>query len=272
MSNDSRVLQEGDLVLIETVDRKRWIIKLQPGLKTHTHLGSFNHDSLIGKYKHGSTIKFPRGKLMVLRPVLRDFVEKYVKPTNILYEDDASALVGLAGLKHGDSVLEIGTGSGGLTTYIANAVGPAGRVYTIDINEDHSNAARKNLSTANMIQQVEIITGDIVKNPDILPVSSILTIFIDVPSPWAVFDRIDQILLPGGQVLVFVPNWSQIANVVAKASSMNYYFSDIFEIIRRDYKVDPPKEICRPFNRQVVFTGIIARAVKLGDRIANSNT
>lgn len=260
--NNNYFLKEGDTILLESGKKKRWIITLKCGEIFHSHFGSFYHDSLIGMAKYGSNILLMRGNLFILKPTLRDYLSKFKKATNILYEDDAAAIVGLSGISDGDTVLEIGTGSGGLTTYLANAIKPNGKVITIDINSEHSKAAQENIKLAQFEKSVEFYIGDLRENEDIIPIDNINSIFIDFPSPWELIDYVINKLTPGGQVFFFVPNASQVEKIVGKGLASNLYFTDIFEVIRKDYRVNPIKNIFHPENRQIVFTGIVSRAIK----------
>ncbi|MHA2299021.1 MAG: tRNA (adenine-N1)-methyltransferase [Candidatus Hodarchaeales archaeon] len=264
-------MQEKEVILLEARNKKCWIIRLRAGNVFHCHLGSFSHDDIIGNSSFGTTIKLARGNLFVLRPTLRDYLRSYKKPTNIIYEEDAATIVGLAGLSSGDVVVEIGTGSGGLTTYLANAVKPDGKVHTLDVKENHSIIARENLELSGLSPWVDFYTGNVLEDPEILPVKEVKTFFVDFPAPWKVVDLLSSSLLPGGQVFFFVPNWSQVERVVGKALMESFFFTDVFEITRRDYMVDPPRNICRPVTRQIVYTGIVARAVKLAGKIDLSN-
>ncbi|MFW9990969.1 MAG: tRNA (adenine-N1)-methyltransferase [Candidatus Odinarchaeota archaeon] len=251
------------MIVLEARNKKHWLIKLCSGEEFHCHLGYFSHDDIIGKVSYGAVIKLARGNLFIFRPTLRDFLNRYKKPTNIIYEEDAAAIVGLAGLGSGDVVVEIGTGSGGLTTYLANAVKPGGRVYTFDTKEIHCSTARENLELAGLSQWVEIMTGDVLENPEIIPVKEVESFFVDLPAPWLIVDVISRFLLPGGQAFFFIPNWSQVERLVGRALTENFVFTDIFEIIRRDYRVDPTRGVCHPANRQIVYTGIVTRAIKM---------
>lgn len=255
-------LKEGDIVLLESSKKKSWIITLKPGSIFHCHFGSFYHDSIIGNAYYGSNILLMRGNLYILKPTLRDYLSKFKKATNILYEDDVAAIVGLSGIGDGDVVLEIGTGSGGLTTYLANAIKPNGKVITIDINDEHSLVAQGNLKLADFDKYVDFYVGDLRLNKDIIPIESINSIFIDYSSPWELIEYVNEKLTPGGQVFFFVPNASQVEKIVGKGLATNLFFTDVFEVIRRDYRVDPKKSVFHPENRQVVYTGIVSRAIK----------
>lgn len=74
----------------------------------------------------------------------------------------------------GQKVLDIGTGSGWKTALLAELVGEAGQVYTIERVPELSGQAKKNLSAFNY-KNINFITGDGSKGlPDIAPFDRII--------------------------------------------------------------------------------------------------
>jgi predicted O-methyltransferase YrrM len=65
----------------------------------------------------------------------------------------------LATAVHATRVLEIGTLAGYSTIQLARAVGPGGRVVTLEYEPRHAEVARQNLVRAGVNDQVEVIVG-----------------------------------------------------------------------------------------------------------------
>lgn len=65
-----------------------------------------------------------------------------------------------AGLKKGQTVWDIGCGSGAMTEYIARKVGDTGKVFAVDVSKDQLENTRKRLSDAGL-KNVTYILGDI---------------------------------------------------------------------------------------------------------------
>jgi predicted O-methyltransferase YrrM len=63
-------------------------------------------------------------------------------------------------------VLELGAAVGYSTIWLAKAVGPRGRILSIEVDEDYCGEARENVERAGLSEVVEIIHGDAV---DVLP-------------------------------------------------------------------------------------------------------
>lgn len=71
-----------------------------------------------------------------------------------------------AGLRTGLRVVDMGCGSGAMTTYLAEQVGPTGHVYAIDIDDKQLEATRKALADKNLTN-VTFIRCDITsENPE----------------------------------------------------------------------------------------------------------
>ncbi len=65
----------------------------------------------------------------------------------------------LATASHATRVLEIGTLAGYSTINLARAVGPSGRVVTLEFDPAHADVARVNLARASVEDRVEVIIG-----------------------------------------------------------------------------------------------------------------
>ena len=65
----------------------------------------------------------------------------------------------LATATHATRVLEIGTLAGYSTINLARAVGPSGRVVTLEYEPAHAEVARQNLARAGVEDRVEVVVG-----------------------------------------------------------------------------------------------------------------
>ena len=63
------------------------------------------------------------------------------------------------GLKPGDRVADLGAGSGYFTLRLAQAVGPTGKVYAVDVDEGMNDYLRKRVNDAGL-DNVEVILGE----------------------------------------------------------------------------------------------------------------
>ena len=71
---------------------------------------------------------------------------------------DAARLVEVLQLGTASTVADIGAGGGALTVLVAQRIGPAGRVYSTDINPDRLNEIRASITAAGL-QNVTVLEG-----------------------------------------------------------------------------------------------------------------
>ena len=135
-------------------------VKVTTQKKMHTHLGVIDVSSVIG-LEYGYLIKTTEGKsIYLIQPTVHDLIMKSERKTQIVYPKDLGYIASRTGLQNGSTVLEIGTGSAALTTFMASIVKPTGHIYTYDINADFMAIARKNLEKAGMLQYVTMHQQD----------------------------------------------------------------------------------------------------------------
>ena len=68
-------------------------------------------------------------------------------------------VIGLLKLKQGDVIADVGAGSGVFTRRFAQAVGPEGKVYAVDIDKELLNYNRERIEEANL-KNVEFVLGE----------------------------------------------------------------------------------------------------------------
>lgn len=90
----------------------------------------------------------------------------------------------LARLQRASRVLEIGTLAAYSTIWLARAVGPGGRVITLESDARHADVARGNLARAGLDAVVDVRVGKALETlPDVVPEAPFDLIFIDADKP-----------------------------------------------------------------------------------------
>ena len=149
--------------LIELIDPKgrNFIFRLTPGQRLETHRGIVTHDTLIGQ-AYGAEIRTHLDKgFLLFQPSLDTLILQLKRQSQILYPKDIGLILMKLNIHPGMTVVECGTGSGGLTLALANAVGPTGQVISYDQRPDMQNLARRNLDQAGLLERVTFKLRDI---------------------------------------------------------------------------------------------------------------
>ena len=113
-------------------------------------------------------------------------------------------VIAALGLRSGDHVADLGSGSGYFTLRLAPAVGPDGRVYAVDVDEEMNEYLRKRVAEADLAN-VDVILGRF-EDP-LLPDGSVdLVLIVDtyhhLEDRPAYFRNLRRDLKPSGRVAV----------------------------------------------------------------------
>jgi tRNA (adenine57-N1/adenine58-N1)-methyltransferase len=252
------VTHAGDLVQLVGRDHKYKLVLLQPGLELHTHRGVLKHDDLIGK-PWGSRVDSHLGRpFYILPPSLHDVLRDTKRSSQIIFPKDIGYILLKLSIMPGQTVVEAGTGSGALTTALASAVGPQGRVISYDVRSDMQTLARRNLELLGLEQRVEFRLRDIAQGFDETDLSAV---FLDVSTPHEYIAQVRAALRPGGFFGSIVPTTNQVSVLLTALERENFEFVEVAELSLRYYK--PVPERLRPTDRMVAHTGylIFARPV-----------
>ena len=202
-------IKQNSPVLFYFNHSKKWLMKISKKESLHTHIGVIKHSDAIGK-EYGSKLITNKDKYVyLLRPTMYDYVMKIQHGTQIVYPKDLGYIVARSGIGSGQKILEIGTGSGSLTSFIANIVKPRGHVYTFDVNENFMKIAEKNIKKAGVSKYVTQHNLDL-KTRKKMPLEDIDVALIDLGDPWTVIPQVRQMLKGSGAVFAICPTMNQL--------------------------------------------------------------
>jgi len=252
------IIRAGDLAMLVPEKGRPFIQHMEPGKELQTHRGSVRHDDLIG-LPWGSQIKTHLGALfLVLEPTLRDLLLRIRRRSQIIYPKDIGYILLRLSIGPGKTVIEAGTGSGALTTALAWAVGPQGKVLSYDRREDMISLARENLQRVGLERRVDLRLHDISegfgeKNAEAL--------FLDLPKPHLYLQQAKSAMRSGAAFGSVLPATNQVSELLAELQRSSFALIDVCEISLRYYK--PVPERLRPVDRMVAHTGflVFARSV-----------
>lgn len=262
---DRSVAHAGDLAMLFTSDYKRYVIRVHPEGVTHTHLGAFRHDALIGQ-TWGATVQSQiNHQALLLQPSLTDVMKSVKRGTQIIYPKDAAYIVHRLSLHAGSRVIEAGTGSGGLTTALAWAVMPTGMVFTHEVRPDIYQVARENLSRLGLLPYVKMFVTDI---DDGFKADDVDAVFLDVREPWHYLPAARKALRPGGFFASLLPTANQVIELLNGFDRHHFADVSVEELILRRYKATPDR--FRPDDNLIGHTGylIFARCIDAREELA----
>jgi tRNA (adenine57-N1/adenine58-N1)-methyltransferase catalytic subunit len=255
---------EGDpALLIDSKDRQ-FLLKLDPTRTFQFHNGSIPHTELIG-LDDGSWVETSGGAVMLLlRPRLSDYILRMKRGAQVVYPKDIGPIVMFADVGPGMTVLEAGTGSGALTMGLVRAVGPGGRVISVDLREDHSNHARKTIERwfGAWPENLELRVGDVADHVESVTPERLI---LDLPEPWRVLETAASFLPFGAVVSAYLPTVPQVQNTVETAERLGIFTEiEVREFLMRDWNVSGRS--VRPEHNMIGHTGFLVFARRVSPK------
>ena len=250
-------IAEGDTLLLSYKQRKSYMVKAEAGKDFHTHKGFIRFSDIIGK-EYGSTVLSSLGvEFVVLKPLLRDYIMKSARQTQINYPKDIALIVMFSGIGPESQVVEAGTGTGALTMSLAFYVQPKGRIHSYEIREEFTAIAQKNLKRAGLFDYVELKNKDITAGIDETDVDSVI---LDMAVPWLVVPHAYTALKPCGTIVSFSPTIDQVVKTVEALRENGFVDIETIECLMRGMQVERGKT--RPHTLMTAHTGYITYARK----------
>ncbi|MGQ9624953.1 MAG: tRNA (adenine-N1)-methyltransferase [Candidatus Bathycorpusculaceae bacterium] len=253
---------EGNYVLLYLNQRKTFLVKVEAGKNFHTHKGFIKFDDLIGK-DYGVMVQSSLGaEFIALKPLLRDYIMKSVRKTQITYPKDIALITIFSGIGPGSHVVEAGTGTGALTTALAHYVKPNGKVYSYEVREEFQKTAEKNLKRAGLLDFVELKNKDITIGIDEKDMDAVI---LDMATPWLVISHAYTALKPCGTIVSFSPTVDQVVKTVEALKENGFVDIETVECLIRGMQVERGKT--RPQTLMTGHTGYITfarKAIKMG--------
>jgi tRNA (adenine57-N1/adenine58-N1)-methyltransferase catalytic subunit len=258
VTHSSAIAHDGDLAQLVGLRHKHFILTLKAGTKFETHRGILQHDDLIGKPWGTQVFSHIGSPFFLLQPSLADIINELPRTTQILYPKDIGFILITMGVGPGQTIMEAGTGSGSMTTALAHAVGPQGRIISYEIKPDAQNLARKNLTRFGLASRVDFKLRDIQEGLDETEVDAF---FLDVPNPYDYTGQVRATLKPGGFLCCLIPTFNQVEKTLMALRQNNFAFVEVCELLLRYYKPEPTR--IRPTDRMVAHTGFLVFARRI---------
>ncbi len=261
---------EGDYILLSLRQRKTYMVKVEAGKTFHTHKGFIKFDDLIGKECGSVVASNLNVEFVALKPLLRDYIMKSARQTQITYPKDIALIVMFSGIGPESRVVEAGTGTGALTTALAFYVRPEGRVYSYEVREEFLKTAEKNLARAGVAEYAELKNKDITLG---IEENTVDAVVLDLATPWLVASHAYVALKSCGAIVSFSPTIDQVVRMAEALKDNGFVDIETVECMMRGMQVERGKT--RPQTLMTAHTGYITfarKAIKTQGTILLPNT
>jgi tRNA (adenine57-N1/adenine58-N1)-methyltransferase len=252
------VLSAGDLVFLwSPLKGDSFLVKLSPDSVQGSHLGQMKHNDMIGM-EYGDIINTNKNSpFFILRPTVGEYTRRIKRQTQVIFPKDSGFIIQHLNFGPGATVVECGTGSGGLTTVFAHFAGDTGRVVTYDRRGEFSNLARGNAERWGVADRIEFKIRDAEDGFDEREADAV---FLDVRNPWDYIASAHETLAWGCRLGVLVPTFNQIERVLVALYEWKFADIQVLELLMRYFKTDPNR--LRPDDIMTAHTGFLIFAAK----------
>ena len=252
-----RPFKEGDSALLRSERGDSYLVRIGQGTIVLDGRAVVDLSGTVGA-REGSGIDVGGRRHVLLRPSLADLASQLRRRAQIITPKDALALLYLADVGPGRRVAEAGSGSGGLTLFLAHAIGPEGRVLSFDIREDHQRIAKENIERAGLMERVLFRTGDVRKGVGEMDLDAWL---LDLPDPWEAVGPLLPSLRVGGHLAAYVPTYNQLERTIREMRSRGLVDVRAEEVLERGLHVGEGGT--RPETEMLGHTGFLAAGRKV---------
>lgn len=228
--------QENEFVyLVDSADRKYWLRVAYSMLKIPS-LGTIDGER-FRDMDDGSTMTVAGKEFTAFRPGTMELIESLERGAQIITPKDAATILLYTDVKAGDKVIEVGAGSGALTTSLLRAVSENGHVHTLEFKQENADRALRNIKRTGLDKNWTCQIGDARDSKVENYVADAL--IMDMPDPENALDNLLPNLRSGGRICAYVPNVNQLELVVKALRERK--FSDVFAIenLQREMVVHP---------------------------------
>lgn len=246
-------LVAGERVLLVDPRQRRYLTKLEPGARFHTHSGIVSHDDVIGNEEGAEIVASTGRRFIALRPTLSEIVLKMPRGAQVIYPKDLGAILMAADIAPHLRVLEAGVGSGALSMAMLRS---GAEVIGYEIREDFARTARTNVA-----EWTEPGASYVVHERDVyegIEENDLDRVVLDLPEPWRVIPHAEKAMRPGGVFLAYLPTINQVSSLRSALSRSRFAMAETFELLRRTWHVE--ERSVRPDHRMVAHTGFLTTA------------
>jgi len=238
-------------VLIHRKSGKKFFIK---DLDDHFHTQFGVVDTKELKSNKEIVLSNKKEQFLALKPTFVDLLEEFKRGPQAVIAKDIGLILAKTGVNKNSNVVDAGGGSGFLCFSLANI---CKEVSVYEINPEHHSILEKNKQMLGMknitLKQADIYKGIKEKNLDLIT--------LDLPEPWQVTLNAEKALLPGGHLVVYLPNLNQVKMFIDSCKRTSIKVLETIELLERKWKIED--RLMRPEHEMLGHTAFLIFCRKL---------
>jgi tRNA (adenine57-N1/adenine58-N1)-methyltransferase len=244
--------KEGRVHILEIVDE----------MAKHKGLGVLNTATLLANIGVGEEVLVGQKYLTRMPPRLPELISGMARRAQTISSKDAGFFISRLGIGAGDTVLEAGLGSGGLSLHLAKVLGDSGHLVTAEPRTEHADVGLLNLNRAQEcfteFPQHTHIEGML---EDVVPDMNFDAIILDMPvhSP-AILASAPKLVF-GGRIACYAPTTSQLEKCWRSCEEAGLEVEWAGELMERQWGITS-KGGMRPVNGPFGHTAFLLFAQK----------
>ena len=244
------------LVIISS-ESKKYLSVITKGKEFITNDGKIEFDKIKSL---PTQIESSTGKIFTIYvPSYKEFILLMKRGPQIIYPKDVGSILISGNINSNSKVLEIGTGSGALTLFLASILGTNSKFYSLDISKKNQYRAKKTISrylsnySSDFINDIQFINTDLSDfKIDTVPFK-FDTVITDVPEPWVFFEN--NHINSNLYWVSYLPSISQVSKLAEVLQDNSFKDVEIKETMEREWTIRG--NISRPKHTMVGHTGFI---------------
>ena len=203
-------------VALEQEDGRVFLVEMVDKVHKIKGIGVLNPQEELSQVEIGESVQLGHKSFKRLTIGLPELSKSMLRRAQTISAKDAGMMISKMGIGSGDSVLEAGLGSGGLSMHIAHVLGNNGIHVTVEPRDEHAKVGLENLRRAKSClsefpqhHHVEGNIEDVVE--DIKSIRATYnSIILDLPQHSEAIKATLPLLELGGRICCYCPVTSQV--------------------------------------------------------------
>jgi len=222
----------GDVALnlvVSPIRRERYLVKFE-GERIMVGGEAVLEIEEIKEAGWGGEVRRGRTSFYILPPAPEDFPVILPRGAQIITVKDASRIISMLGVRSGMRVLEGGSGSGHMTSYLAWHLAPEGVLYSYERSAEHLKVAKESVRKFGLERWVEFREADVAEVRE----RDLQGALLDIPDPERVIPAVKDALRPGSCLVCYLPTVNQLERAKEAMEDAGFVDLKAVELLERE--------------------------------------